>query len=221
MIGSTSSINNYMGVFGVSKDIPTNPLAQSSGKNPATKTDFMTLSPTAQMLQQFLSMDGQETGGGDTAELGMTGLGQLKQRGEMLANLLQMKLKSFESTLISNVQSAGLDLPQKMDIKDGKDGLFPTNEMPNKANLEKLLQENKGLRDQFQDVSKLAGLLQMLQGAGGALQSGGIPNNVGSAVTNPSASQYALQSNQTRSAEKPEAEFLVRLMQGSASYTFE
>lgn len=211
MIGSASNINSFQNVFGVQKGLSPNQLASAlKGQDPATGADLLTLSPTANMLQQFLSMDVQNEG--RSAESDLTGLEQLKQRGEMLSNILQMKLKNFESNLITSMKSAGVDPSQTMEMKAGDNGPLLMNDMPNKEAIQNLLKNNDSLNGQFQEISNMAGILGMLQQLGNSTTA--TANGLGGFG---SAAQYA---RQTQAAEKrPEAEFVLRVMQGSASYT--
>ena len=212
MLGATSSINNYSNIFGVQSDLSVETLAKTMAatSQQAMPMDTISFSPSANMLQQFLNTEMQ--GGGSSADIGeldLMGLAQLKQRGEMLASMLQLKMKNFESHLVSNVQGAGLSM-QNMDIKNGDDGLLLMGEMPNKEAFQNAL---GGLQGEFMDISRLAEILNMLQQLG--------PNNMVSAMSS-AAAQYAQQSLPDRSSvRRPEGDFVMHVMQSGASFSFD
>ena len=211
MLGATSSINNYPNIFGIQSGLSMDNLAQTltATKSPIPM-DTVSISSSANMLQQFLNVEMQ---GGDSSadggEFDLMGLAQLKQRGEMLASMLQLKMKNFESHLISNVQGAGLPM-QNLDIKNGDDGLFLMGDMPNKEAFQNML---GGLQGEFTDISRLAEVLNMLQQMG--------PDNMVSALTS-AAAQYAQHSMPDRSSVKrPETDFVMHIMQSGTSFSFE
>jgi len=216
MLGATSSINSYTNVFGIQPGQPPEQLAQtlagtSKRQMPA---DTVTISSSANMLQQFLNADMQESGDAGTGELDLMGLAQLKQRGEMLASMLQLKMKNFESHLSANIQGAGLPM-QEMNIKGGDDGLLLMGDMPNKEALQNAL---GGLQGEFMDISRLAEVLNMLQQLGPDNAAGELSGFAGLS----SAAQYAQQSLPDRSAVKrPEADFILHMMQSGMSFSFE
>jgi hypothetical protein len=123
--------------------------------------------------------------------------------------MLQLKMKDFESHLVSNVQGAGLSM-QNMDIKNGDDGLFLMGEMPNKEAFQNVL---GGLQGEFLDISRLAEMLNMLQQMG--------PDNMVSALSS-AAARYAQHSELDRSSVKrPETDFVMHVMQSGTSFSFE
>ena len=173
--------------------------------------DTVTISSSANMLQQFLNteMQGGSGSAADLGELDLMGLAQLKQRGDMLASMLQLKMKNFESHLVSNVQGAGMSM-QDMNIKNSDDGLLLTGDMPNKEALQNVL---GGLQGEFMDISRLAGVLNMLQQLG--------PDNMVSALSS-AAAQYAQQSLPDRSSVKqPDGDFIMHMTQSGMSFSFE
>jgi hypothetical protein len=209
MLGSTSSINNYPGIFGIQSAQSAEQLAKTlmeTSKKP-TSTDTVTISSSANMLQQFLNSEMQGGGSADTGEVDLMGLAQLKQRGEMLAGMLQLKMKNFESHLTANVQGAGLPM-QNMNIKGGDDGLLLMGDMPNKETLQNAL---GGLQGEFMDIARLAEVLNMLQQVG--------PDNIAAGLS--SAAQYAQQSLADRSVKRPDTDFIMQVMQSGTSFSFE
>ncbi|MDR2116542.1 MAG: hypothetical protein LBP87_09185 [Planctomycetaceae bacterium] len=180
--------------------------------------DSVTISPTANMMQQLLNMELQNPNNtSESGELDLTGLAQLKQRGEMLANMLQVKLKNFESNLITGMKSAGLDWTQDMNMKNGDNGLLLMNDIPNKEPVQNFLQNNDELKGQFQELAQFANILETLQQLG---------SDTGSKTTHPAvippAAQYTQQSQPVRSEkQQPDAGFIVHIMRGQTSYSFE
>ncbi len=211
MSGAVSTISNYMNLFGANRPaLPGGTGTPVSGSS-VFPTDSLTLSPSAQMLQQFLSTDIQAPG--ESGELDLTGLAQLKQRGDMLANMLQMKLKNFESSLIASMKSAGMDASQDMSIKDGDQGLLLMENIPGKEGMEQFLNKSGNWQEQFQEIAKLAQLMETLQQAGsrqGAAE--GIQGNPALRYVQQSLSDPAMKSS---------ADFVIRFLQGHASFSFE
>jgi len=212
MLGSTSSINNYSNVFGVQSGQTFAQLAQTlttNAKHGAT-ADTVTISPSATMLQQFLNAEMQ--GGDPSAEvgdMGMMDLVQLKQKGEMLASMLQLKMKNFESNLTANVQGAGLPM-QEMHLKNGDDGISLLGDMPNKYDFQNAL---GGLQGEFTDIARLANVLNMLQQMG--------PNTISDGLST-AAAHYAQQSELDKSsAQRPDSDFILHVLQSGTSFSFE
>ena len=159
------------------------------------------------MLQQFLS----QTDDKSDADNNLSGLELLKQQGELLAGVLQSKLKNFEANLATTMKAAGVDPTQPMTMQQGIDGLLLTNTPPDKEQIAKLLGKDSPLSEQFREISRLAELL-------GSLQQAGTYNAVGATA----AARYAQQSQSTGAAKpNPDARFVVSVMQGNASYSFE
>jgi hypothetical protein len=212
MLGAASAINNYSGVFGVTSGQSLEQLAQTltTTAKQAMPGDSVSISSSAAMLQQFLNSE-MQGGNGPAAEAGemdLMGLAQLKQRGEMLASMLQLKMKNFESTLTSNVHGAGLPM-QEMHLKNGDEGLSLLGDMPNKESIQNLI---SSLQGEFSDIARLAEVLNMLQQVG--------PDNGPAALS--SAAQYAQQSTLDRSsAKRPESDFIMHILQSGASFSFE
>jgi len=211
MLGSTSSINNYPNIFGVQSGQSLEQLAQTltATSKQSMPSDSVTISSSAAMLQQFLNSEMQ--GGENSADIGemdLMGLTQLKQRGEMLASMLQLKMKNFESNLMSNVQGAGLPM-QEMHIKNGDEGLSLLGDLSNKEAIQSAL---GGLLGEFTDIARLAEVLNMLQQAGTDHAAAGLS----------SAAQYAQQSLLDKtSAKQPETDFTLHISQSGTSFTFE
>ena len=211
MLGATSSINNYPNIFGVQSGQSLEQLAKTltSTATQAMPTDSVSISSSANMLQQFLNAEMQAGSSADGGELDLIGLAQLKQQGEMLASMLQLKMKNFESNLMSNVQGAGLPM-QEMHLQNGDEGLSLLGDMPNKESIQNVL---GGLQGAFTDISRLAEVLNMLQQMG--------PDNITAGLSS-AAAQYAGQSLPDRSSVKrPEADFTLHVMPSGTSFSFE
>ena len=213
MLGPTSSINNFSNVFGVQSGQSFEQLAKTltatADPQRGLAADTVTISSSAAMLQQFLNSEMQ--GGGaaaETGELDLMGLAQLKQRGEMLAGMLQLKMKNFESHLMTNVQGAGLPM-QEMDIKNGDDGLSVLGEIQNKEAIQNVL---GGMQGEFTDIARLAEVLNMLKQVGPENAAGGFS----------AAAQYAQQALSDRtSVKRPESDFILHVMQSGMDFSFE
>jgi hypothetical protein len=182
--------------------------------NAANSIDTFTLSPTLNALQQFLSMNDANDNNGQE-ELSMSSLEQLKQQGEMLANMLQMKLKGFESDLLSSIKKAGIDQVAPMDIKD-VDGLNITNDAPNKQAIQNLLQGNGKFKEQFQEIARLATLINTVQQLGN--------NNVQNNVLSEAGAKYAQfskqNSNNINNPRRNESDFTLRILESNSSSMF-
>ena len=209
MLGSTSSINNYPNIFGIQSGQSVEQLAQTLSAVAQQKmpTDSFSISSSANMLQQLLHSEMGDNSA-DADNLDLAGLAQLKQQGDMLASMLQLKMKNFESSLMANVQGAGLPV-QEMHLKNGDDGLSLLGDMPNKESLQNLL---GGMQGEFTDIARLAEVLTMLQQMG--------PDNIAAGLS--SAAQYAQQSLPDRSSVKrPENDFILHVMPAGTSFSFE
>jgi len=216
MLGSASSINNYPNIFGIQSGQSVEQLAKmltTAKRGPSA--DSVTISSSANMLQQLLNSEMQGNGtSADLGELDLVGLSQLKQRGEMLANMLQLKLKNFESNLMANMKGAGLPM-QDMNLKEGDDGLSLLGEMPNKEAIQNAL---GGLQGEFTDIARLAEVLNMLQQLG----PDGMAKELSGLAGLSSAAQYAQQSLPDRaSVKRPENDFIMHIMQSGTSFSFE
>ena len=210
MIGATSLINNYSGVFGAQSGLSVEQLAKTlTAGTPAAPGDSVTISSSAAILQQFLNSEMKGSNATeDEGEIDLLGLAQLKQHGDMLASMLQLKLKNFESSLMENVKGVGLPM-QDMDIKNGDDGLLLMGDMPNKETIQNLI---GNLQGEFSDIARLAEVLNMLQQMG--------PDNIAAGLS--SAAQYAQQSLPDRtSVKRPEADFIMHILQSGTSFSFD
>ncbi|MDR0520826.1 MAG: hypothetical protein LBH00_03110 [Planctomycetaceae bacterium] len=212
MFSPASLVNSYAGVFGVQPGISAEsmPKALSSVPIPSPAGDSVTISPSANILQQLLNTEMQGTGNTDTGELDLTGLAQLKQRGEMLANMLQLKIKNFESNLMSAMKGAGIPA-QDMNLKNGSDGLMLMDQIPNQDAVQGMLNKAGGLQTEFSDIAKLAEVLTMLQQSGGS----NLPQGLSAAA------KYAEQSVPDKVSRKS-ADFVMHITPAdTASFSFE
>ena len=207
---TTSSISNVNALFQPTGSQTGAPRGIVSDKKIPVGVDQFHLSPSAMAIQQLLN---QTEDGKSDPDNALSGLEVLKQSGEMLAGLLQSKLKNFQTDLTSTLQTAGLNPAQAMAMQQGVDGLLLTNTPPaDKEQITKLLGKDSQLVTQFQEISRLAELLGMLQ-----------QNGTNTAAATTAAARYAQQSQMTAGTPKPnpDARFVLNVMQGSASYSFE
>jgi len=179
--------------------------ATASAQKNSVGADQFTLSPSAVAMQQFLS---QTEDGKTDPDNALSSFEVLKQSGELLAGLLQSKLKNFETNITSTLQNAGLDPAQAVTMQQGVDNLLLTNSPPDKEQITKLLGKDGALAKEFQEISRLAELLGSLQQAGTA---------TGATV----AARYAQQSQTSTAKQNPDARFVLSVMQGNASFSFE
>ncbi|MDR1485707.1 MAG: hypothetical protein LBT09_12910 [Planctomycetaceae bacterium] len=180
-----------------------------------TNIDTLTLSPTLNTLQQFLSMNDSNNNNGQE-ELSMSSLEKLKQQGEMLAGMLQMKLKNFESNLISSMKNAGIE-PTPMDIKNDQNGLSIVNDIPNKQTIQNLFQNDSNLKNQFQEIARLTTLLDTARQLGNN-------NNIQNNILSEAGAKYAQLSQQTtnqqNNSRKNEADFILHILESNSSSMF-
>ncbi len=106
-MSAVSHIGSMMNMAGMNMmDMPKDLTAAIPQMAGASSTNFgadlLSLSPMIGMLQQLADMDISQSGDGGEVDLG--GLANLKQRGEMLANMLSMKIKNFETNLVSSMK---------------------------------------------------------------------------------------------------------------------
>lgn len=212
MLGSTSSISNLLSAFGVQPGQPYEHIAKTLSATATPRqsqtADTVSISSSAAMLQQFLNSEMQGGAKAESGELDLMGLSQLKQRGEMLASMLQLKMKNFESHLMANVQGAGLPM-QEMDIKNGDGGLSVLGNIQNKEAIQNVL---GGMQGEFTDIARLAEVLDMLKQVG--------PDSAVSGLS--AAAQYAQQSLSDRaSVKKPDGDFILHIMQSGMDFSFE
>lgn len=138
--------------------------SKATGKKTDAKTvsDQLVLSHLSRQLDLLDTEAGLGSGGeGEGMALdGLAGLESLKQRGMMMANVLQMKLNSFEQKMISSMKAAGIDTSQGVTLQDGDDlGLLLSGEHPDLGKIQKMFQEDETLMRQFQEIANLATLV--------------------------------------------------------------
>ena len=206
---TTSSISNVNALFQPTGSPTAAPRSVAFDKKIPIGLDQFQLSPRAMAVQQLLS---QTDDGKNDPDNALSGLEVLKQSGEMLAGLLQSKLNNFQTDLTSTLQAAGLNPAQAMAMQQGVDGLLLTNTPTDKDQITKLLGKDDQLATQFQEISRLAELLGMLQ-----------QNGTNTAAATTAAARYAQQSQMAAGTAKPnpDAQFVLNVMPGSASYSFE
>ncbi|MDR2641921.1 MAG: hypothetical protein LBC74_03930 [Planctomycetaceae bacterium] len=192
-------------------------ISQTNTNSTNTNTDSLTLSPTLNALQQFLSMNDSTNNNGQD-ELNMSSLERLKQQGEMLASMLQMKLKNFESNLISSMKNAGINQTTPIDIKNDPNGLSIVNDIPDKQNIQNLLQNDNNLQNQFQDIARLTTLLDTVRQLNNN-------NNVQNNILSEAGAKYAqlaqqTTNNQQNNFRKNESDFILHILESNSSSMF-
>jgi hypothetical protein len=196
------------------------PIQNSSNNNSViSNVDTLTLSPTLNALQQFLSMNDSNNNNGQE-ELSLSNLEQLKQQGDMLASMLQMKLKNFESNLISSMKNAGVDQITPIDIKNNSNGgLNVVNDTPNKEIIQNLLQNDNKFKTLFQEISRLSALVDTVDQLGSN-------NTVQNNILSEAGAKYAQFSNQmspqtqNNSNRKNESDFILHVLESGSSSMF-
>ncbi len=175
------------------------------------RTDQFTLSVS---LQQALELLNSENSGDKAPEMDLSGIENLKSRGEMLSQVLQMKLQSFQSDFINQAKTAGIDTTQPVELKKGETGeLLVSNNHPDKAKIEQLLAQDEDLAKKFQDISKMAGLSQALQSLSG--EKSGSPMSMFAAL-------YAKQSQGEQAAKTVNPDRMsLKIDEASASFSFQ
>ena len=137
------------------------PQGKTNATTSATAGDQISISLAAQKAQAFLN---SEMAGDKDPEMDLAGIDNLKQRGEMMAQMLQMKLDKFQGDFLNQVKAAGISTDQPIDLKKGPDGnLLVAGNHPEKSQIEQLLAGNEDLVKKFEEISKLAGLTTILQ----------------------------------------------------------
>ena len=176
--------------------------------------DQVSISLAAQKTQMFLN---NEMSGGVSQDLEMDlyGIESLKQRGEMLSQMLQMKLDKFHGEFLDQLKTMGISTDQPIDLKKGADGnLLVAGEHPDQARINQFLAGNDDLAKKFDELSKLAGMTQIL-------------HSVENQSNNPFASVAALYSRQSQSdptadSSKISSErFQLSIAESGASYNWE
>jgi len=176
--------------------------------------DQVSISLAAQKAQMFLN---HEMSGGVSHDLEMDlyGIESLKQRGEMLAQMLQMKLDKFHGEFLDQLKAAGINADLPVDLKKGADGnLLVAGDHPDKVRINQILAGNDDLAKKFDELSKLAGMTHVLQ-------------SVADQSNNPFASVAALYSRQSQSdpavdSSKISSErFQLSIAESAASFNWE
>ena len=177
------------------------------------KKDQVSISLAAQKAQMFLNSE--ISGVSNDPEMDLYGLESLKQRGEMLAQMLHMKLDKFHGEFLDQLKTAGINADMPVDLKKGADGeLLVAGDHPDKARINQILAGNDDLTKKFDEISKLAGLTHVLQ-------------SVADQSSNPFASVAALYSRQSQtdpavdSSKISSERFQLSIAESSASFNWE
>lgn len=196
-------------LFPFKKDAtPEKPNVSSSSQG-----DRISISLAAMKAQEFLNSEGIDEK--DLAEMDLNKIDSLKQRGELLAQMLQMKINSFQSDFLTQMQSVGVNVEEAIDLQKGTDGnLQVMNNHPDLAKINQRLLQNKDWTKKFDEITKMAGLTEVLSSV--QEESKGF---------NPFASIAALYAKQSQNsnnitAKLPNGQFQLEISKADASYTF-
>ncbi|MDR3110253.1 MAG: hypothetical protein LBU65_11295 [Planctomycetaceae bacterium] len=152
--------------------------------------DQLMLSQRSRAIDLLNLEMGQSGNGGDNAT-GMEGINDLKQRGQMMASVLKMKIDGFQQNLLKTLKSNGVDVSKPATVQDGGEaGMLLDNAHPDADKIKSLLQD-EGLQSQFKEMSKMFELVQGL---------GQIGNNPTGAQSFSPANIYQQHSQPTESA---------------------
>ncbi|MGL4943450.1 MAG: hypothetical protein ACRC46_09700 [Thermoguttaceae bacterium] len=139
--------------------------------------DLLTLSSLSKQLDLLNS-----EGAGGSQELSTEKINDMKERGQMMASVLKMKMSQFEGKLMKTLQDAGVDTDTSVMLQDaGEDGVKLLGDHPDADRIRQLFSEDSPITREFQEVSRLGMLVKGLQQIGGG---------AGGGVT----AQYAMQS---------------------------
>ncbi|MGL6194184.1 MAG: hypothetical protein ACRC2T_05115 [Thermoguttaceae bacterium] len=215
--GANQLVGLVQGLLSSKKSQPQNNVQENSNiSNPNTtnpQQDLFTLSPSGLRTQQFLNseMYGSDANGSG-GELDLAAIGNLKQRGEMLSQMLQVKLQSFQSDFMQKMNAAGVDTSKPIDLQKNDAGnLLVANDHPDKAQIDQILAENPEFAGKFQELSKTAAMSQALLAAAADKSS-----NPFSSI----ASLYAKQSQDTNQSKSAGTQFQLQINETAATYSF-
>ena len=166
MLSGTTQIVGFMqNLLSVKKDTATEKTPETKPTEIRTKDQF-TFSTATQKALAFLNSEA--SGENRDPEMDLIEIENLKQRGEMISQMLHMKLESFHGDFLKQMKAAGIDTSQQIDLQNGIDGnLTVMGDHPDKAKIEQLLTGNEDLLKRFQEITNLAGLSQVLQSISG------------------------------------------------------
>ncbi len=212
-MSAVSQIGTIMNMMGISKDhlpgaanLPAN--AMPGAPSSSFDADLLSLSPMAGLLQQLTDMDTKD---GEAGEVDLNGLVNLKQRADMMANMLKLKMNNFASNLAASMKDAGVNPNQDLSIKND-DGMSLLQEIPGKNALETQWKGNDKLQSQFKEIAQLAQLLDMV----GQVGSGRAPSGRPHPLASHPAARYAAQAQPVE--KRAEATFVYNMMSGGYSF---
>lgn len=135
--------------------------------NSAVLGDRFTLSPDGQKTLQFLD---SENAGNHDSEMDLSGIYDMKQRGEMLSQMLQMKMQNFQGDFLNQMKTSGIDASLPIDLEKGADGnLQVSGDHPEKGVIDQFLAGDEKLSQKFDEISDLSGLLKIVQSVSGEM----------------------------------------------------
>lgn len=210
LTGTTQILGLMQNLLSVKKGDSTEKTPENASTT-VNKGDQLSFSSAALKMQKFLN---SEEASERVPEMDLTSVQSLKQRGEMLSQMLQAKINNFQGDFLNQLQSAGIEAEMPIDLHKGIDGQVRVmGEHSQKNAIEQFLQDNEELIKQFEEITGLAGLSQMLRSLGNEQQ-----NNGSSSI----ASLYARQTQANESSKSgSDSQFQLHIAETGASYTFE
>lgn len=134
--------------------------AEKEGAQKQAINDMLTLSSLSKQLDM---LNGDELSGeGVSTEK----INDLKERAQMMSNVLKMKMSQFEGKLMKSLQDAGISTEDSLILQDaGADGVKLLNEHPDAQRIAQLFAEDAPITREFQEISRLGALVNGLERA--------------------------------------------------------
>lgn len=166
------------------------------------------------MLSRQLELLNTESGlgqGDEGGEMSLQGLENLKQRGKLMANVLQMKLDNFQGNLVKSLQANGIDTSKPISLQDGgEEGLLLGGDHPDAAKIKALFENDQNLSRQFQEIASLSKLVRGIDRLNTETGAGGAHSPI-------AAYQQQVQSGNTKNDER----FTAVVQGAGATFTYE
>ncbi|MGL6227301.1 MAG: hypothetical protein ACRC10_11840 [Thermoguttaceae bacterium] len=212
MLSGAGQIAGFMQNFLSPKKNTTSEGESLQSTHNSVNKDQWTPSPTSRQALELLNF---EANGGETGDMDIADIVNLKGRGEMLSQMLQMKLQKFQGDFMQKMQNAGIDTSQPIELnKGGADDLLVANDHQDKAKIEQILAGNEEMTKMFDEIAKLASLSEVYKSVS--------PEKNGS--NNPLAALaglYAKQSQDVAMNKAIDGQMNLRVNETAASFSFE
>ncbi|HBT76081.1 MAG TPA: hypothetical protein DEB39_03965 [Planctomycetaceae bacterium] len=172
------------------------------------------LSKQIDLLNMEMGLDGADGEGISLSP--MEGLDSLKKRGDMMANVLQMKLNTFQQQMMRSMKSNGIDTGRPATLQEGDETeLLLSGNHPDAAKIRHLLQNDPELAGQFKELANLASLVRGI----GQLDAESRAVATGSGGAHSPIAAYQQQNISTDKGG--ENRFTLQIAATGASYSFE